>query len=43
MGGAAVTEEWFPGYRLSSCSYICHLLQQKVIEELELRKHGFRV
>ena len=43
VGGAAVTEEWFPGYRLSSCSYICHLLQGKVIEELELRKHGFRV
>ena len=32
VGGAAVTEEWFPGYRLSSCSYVCHLLQQKVIE-----------
>ena len=43
VGGAAVTEEWFPGYRLSTCSYICHLLQQKVIEELELRKHGFHV
>ncbi len=43
VGGAAVTEEWFPGYRLSSCSYICHLLQRKVIEDLELRKHGFHV
>ena len=27
VGGACVTEELFPGYRLSSCSYICHLLQ----------------
>jgi phytoene dehydrogenase-like protein len=24
VGGACVTEELFPGYRLSSCSYICH-------------------
>ena len=29
VGGACVTEELFPGYRLSSCSYICHLLQEK--------------
>jgi phytoene dehydrogenase-like protein len=26
LGGACITEEPFPGYRLSSCSYICHLL-----------------
>ena len=31
VGGACVTEELFPGYRLSSCSYICHLLQERVI------------
>ena len=43
VGGAAVTEELFPGYRLSSCSYICHLLQDKVINDLELRRHGFEV
>ena len=43
LGGACVTEELFPGYRFSACSYICHLLQNKVIEELELRKHGFEV
>ena len=43
VGGAAVTEEWFPGYRLSSCSFICHLLQKKVIEDLELRRYGFHV
>ena len=33
-GGAAVTEEWFPGYRLSTCSYVCHILQKKVIDDL---------
>ena len=26
------------GFRVSSCSYICHLLQEKVINDLELRK-----
>lgn len=43
LGGACVTEELFPGYRFSACSYICHLLQTKVVEDLELRKHGFEV
>ena len=43
VGGACVTEELFPGYRLSSCSYICHLLQEKVIVDLELPRHGFEV
>lgn len=42
-GGACVTEEFFPGYRLSSCSYLCYLLQAKVIDDLELRRHGFEV
>ena len=40
VGGAAYTEELFPGYRVSSCSYICWNLQQKVIDELELERHG---
>ena len=43
VGGAAVTEEWFPGYRLSTCSYVCHILQKKVIDDLELRRYGFHV
>lgn len=43
IGGAAITEELFPGYRVSSCSYICHLLQPKVIEDFELHRHGFEV
>ena len=43
VGGACVTEELFPGYRLSSCSYVCHLLQSKVIDELEMRRYGFEV
>jgi phytoene dehydrogenase-like protein len=43
LGGACVTEELFPGYRFSACSYICHLLQAKVIDDLGLREHGFEV
>jgi len=43
VGGAAVTEEWFPGYRISTCSYVCHILQKKVIDDLELRNYGFHV
>ena len=43
VGGACVTEELFPGFRVSSCSYICHLLQRKVIGDLDLRKHGLEI
>ena len=43
LGGACVTEELFPGYRFSACSYYCYLLQTKVIEDLQLRRHGFHV
>ena len=43
VGGAVVTEEWFPGYHISTCSYICHILQKKVIDDLELRNFGFHV
>ena len=38
VGGACITEELFPDFRVSSCSYICHMLQDKVIDDLELRK-----
>ena len=43
VGGAAVTEEWFPDFHISTCSYICHMLQKKVINDLELRRYGFYV
>jgi len=41
VGGAVVTEEFHPGYRISTISYVVSLLQNKVIEDLELKKHGF--
>ncbi|HKG26913.1 MAG TPA: NAD(P)/FAD-dependent oxidoreductase [Thermomicrobiales bacterium] len=43
IGGATVTEEPFPGYKLSTCSYVCNLLLPEVIRDLELERHGYRV
>ena len=43
IGGAAVTEETWPGYRLSTCSYVCNLLLPEVIRDLELQRHGYDV
>jgi phytoene dehydrogenase-like protein len=43
VGGAVVTEELWPGYRVPTCSYICYLLQDRVIEDMALREHGFDV
>ena len=43
VGGACITEELFPDFRVSSCSYICHMLQGKVIDDLELRAHGLDI
>ncbi len=43
VGGSCVTEELFPGVRVSTCSYICHLLQRRVVDDLELVKYGLRV
>ena len=40
VGGAAVTEEFTPGYRASTYSFIMGHLHPKVIKELDLYKHG---
>lgn len=42
VGGAAVSEEFHPGYRNSIASYVVSLLRQEVVEELELKKHGYQ-
>ena len=41
LGGAAVSEPTWPGYRVSTGSYVCSLLDPQVIEDLELRSHGY--
>jgi phytoene dehydrogenase-like protein len=43
VGGACVTEEVFPGYKVSTTSYLCSLLLEKVIQDLELEKFGYQV
>jgi phytoene dehydrogenase-like protein len=43
VGGAAVTEEFHPGFRNSVASYTVSLLNPKVIRDLELPKYGLRV
>jgi len=42
LGGAAVTEEFHPGYRNSIASYTVSLLRPEVIEDLELKRHGYQ-
>src|ERR1043165_8836307 len=41
IGGTCTTEEVWPGYRISSAAYLCSLLHPRIIEDLELGKHGF--
>jgi phytoene dehydrogenase-like protein len=43
VGGAAVTEEFYPGFRNSVAAYTVSLLNPKVIRDLELAKFGLRV
>jgi phytoene dehydrogenase-like protein len=43
VGGAAATEEPWPGYRVSSASYVVSLMPPRIERELELRRHGYRV
>ena len=43
VGGACVTEEIFPGYKVSTTSYLCSLLHEKIIHDLELPKFGYHV
>ncbi len=42
-GGAAVTEEFHPGFRNSVASYTVSLLNPRVIADLELARHGLRI
>src|SRR5262245_13628020 len=43
VGGCAVTEELWPGYRVSSAAYLTSLLQERIIRDLDLPRHGYRV
>jgi phytoene dehydrogenase-like protein len=43
VGGAAVTEEFHPGFRNSTASYTVSLLHPRVIRDLRLAEHGLRI
>jgi phytoene dehydrogenase-like protein len=43
LGGACVTEEVWPGYKVSTLSYLCSLLQPRIIQELQLEQFGYQI
>jgi phytoene dehydrogenase-like protein len=43
IGGCSVTEELWPGYRVSSAAYLTSLLQERIIDDLDLPRYGYKV
>src|SRR5208337_3339344 len=43
LGGAACTDEVFPGFKFSVCSYVVSLLRPEIIRELDLPRHGLEI
>ncbi len=43
LGGAAVTEELYPGFKFSVCSYVVSLFRPSIIRDLELARHGMEI
>ena len=43
VGGACVTEETFPGFKVSTAAYVASLFRPEIVRDLGLRDHGFEV
>src|SRR5579862_9578305 len=43
VGGACVTEEIWPGYKVSTAAYVNSLFRPQIIRDLDLKKHGFEM
>lgn len=43
LGGAAVSEQIFPGFTYTVCSYVVSLLRPEIIRDLELPRHGLQI
>jgi phytoene dehydrogenase-like protein len=43
VGGGVTTDEFAPGFLGPMCSYVVHILQGKVIDDLQLREHGYEM
>src|SRR5436190_6448380 len=43
VGGACVTEEVWPGFRVSTAAYVNSLLRPEIIRDLDLKRHGLEI
>ena len=43
IGGTCVTEELWPGFKMSTAAYVNSLLRPEIIRDLDLKKHGFEM
>jgi phytoene dehydrogenase-like protein len=43
VGGAAITDETWPGYQVSSAAYVVSLMPPKIVNDLQLERFGYRV
>lgn len=43
LGGSAVTEEVYPGFKFSACSYVISLLRPWILRDLDLPSHGLQI
>src|SRR5437763_14468035 len=43
VGGAAITEELWPGFHFSTCAHMVHAIHPKILRDLRLRERGFEV
>src|SRR5437773_3038804 len=43
VGGACVTEEVFPGFKVSTAAYVNSLFRKEIIRDLKLHQHGFEL
>ena len=43
LGGACVTEELWPGYRISRAAYVVSLLRPRIVRALDLARHGLHL
>ena len=43
VGGACVSEETFPGYRVSTAAYVTSLFRKEIVRDLRLAEHGYEV
>src|SRR3954467_12189478 len=43
LGGCCITEEVWPGYKVSTAAYVNSLLRPEIIRDLELKKYGFEM